>query len=145
RIGRKHPNAFRTAADAFVLHHQESKERRGSTPGERVRATDFVVPMARFYEQHGLVQNDLFGFVPELMLPDGTRDVGGARLLLELVAAKGKEWLALQWVSGGLEPLFLRRPLAALSSSRWYRLASLYWSARRRVAGVIHRFVRGRS
>jgi GT2 family glycosyltransferase len=145
RIGRKHPNAFRTAADAFVLHHQESKERRGSTPGERVRATDFVVPMARFYEQHGLVQNDLFGFVPELMLPDGTRDVGGARLLLELIAAKGKEWLALQWVSGGLEPLFLRRPLAVLSSSRWYRLASLYWSARRRVAGVIHRLVRGRS
>ena len=121
-------------ADAFVLHHMVLKERNGSTPNDLLRSVDFVVPLARFYEQHGLVQNDLFGFVHELRLPDGSCDVAGARLLLELVAAKGKEWFALQWVSGGLSSLFLRRPLATITGSRWYRLANIYWSVKRRLA-----------
>jgi GT2 family glycosyltransferase len=136
RIDRERAFSFRTAADALVLHHMESKERTGSTPNDLLRAANFVVPMARFYEQHGLVQDDLFGFVPELQLPDGSRDVAGARLLLELVTAKGKEWFALQWVSGGFTPLFLRRPLTLITGSRWYRLASIYWSVKRRLANI---------
>ena len=134
RIDRQRPFSFRTVADAFVLHHMVLKERNGSTPNDLLRSVDFVVPLARFYEQHGLVQNDLFGFVHELRLPDGSCDVAGARLLLELVAAKGKEWFALQWVSGGLSSLFLRRPLATITGSRWYRLANIYWSVKRRLA-----------
>jgi GT2 family glycosyltransferase len=134
RIDRQRPFSFRTAADAFVLHHMASKQRTGSTQNDLLRSVDFLVPMARFYEQHGLVQDDLFGFVPELQLPDGSRDVAGARLLLELVTAKGKEWFALQWVSGGFSSLFLRRPLATITRSRWYRLANIYWSSKRRLA-----------
>jgi len=48
------------AAEAFHSHHQETKERKGSAPDELVRAVDFVVPMAHFYMQHGLIQDDLF-------------------------------------------------------------------------------------
>ncbi len=136
RIDRQRPFSFRTVADALVLHHMASKARTGSTPNDLLRSAGFIVPMARFYEQHGLVQNDLFGFVPELQLPDGSFDVAGARLLLELVTAKGKEWFALQWVSGGLSPLFLHRPLATITGSRWYRLANIYWSVKRRLAGI---------
>ncbi|MGH9423877.1 MAG: glycosyltransferase family 2 protein, partial [Thermoanaerobaculia bacterium] len=139
RIDRERPFSFRTAADAFVLHHMASKERTGSTPNDLLRAAGFVVPMARFHEQHGLVQDDLFGFVPELQLPDGSRDVAGARLLLDLVTAKGKDWFALQWISGGFTPLFLRRPLALITGSRWYRLASIYWSVKRRLADIFRR------
>jgi GT2 family glycosyltransferase len=131
RIAQAEPDAFRTAADALVLHHQQSKERQGSHRDELLRATRFLAPLARFYERHGLVQDDLFGLVRELALPDEGRDVAAARLLLELVMAKGSDWVALQWLSGGLEPLFLRQPLAALTSSRWYRLASLYWRVRK--------------
>jgi GT2 family glycosyltransferase len=141
RIERQHPGSFRTAAEAFVLHHQESKERKGSAPNELRRAVDFIEPMAHFYRQHGLVQDDVFGFVSELTMPDGTRDIAAARLLLELVMAKGREWTALQWVTGGLSPLFLRRRLTVVTSSRWFRLASVYWSLRRRMAAALTKVV----
>jgi GT2 family glycosyltransferase len=141
RIEQQQPGSFRTAAEAFVLHHQETKERKGSAPNELLRAVDFVVPMAHFYMQHGLIQDDLFGFVSELTMPDGTRDIAAARLLLELVTAKGREWTALHWVTGALSPLFLRRPLTEVTSSRWFRLASAYWSLRRRAAAAIKRVV----
>ncbi|HEV7484850.1 MAG TPA: glycosyltransferase [Thermoanaerobaculia bacterium] len=136
RIDRQRAFSFRTAADALVLHYSVSKERTGSTPNDLLRSAGFIVPMAHFYDQHGLVQHDLFGFVPELQLPDGSFDVAGARLLLELVTAKGKEWFALQWVSGGLSSLFLHRRLATITGSRWYRLANVYWSVKRRLAGI---------
>jgi GT2 family glycosyltransferase len=137
RIEQQYPGSFRTASEAFVLHHQESKERKGSAPNELLRAVDFVVPIAHFYTRHGLIQEDLFGFVSELTMPDGTRDVAAARLLLELVTAKGREWTALHWVTGGLSPLFLRRPFIEVTSSRWFRLASFYWSARRAIRKVV--------
>jgi hypothetical protein len=84
-----------------------------------------------------LIQEDLFGFVSELTMPDGTRDIAAARLLLELVSAKGRDWTALHWVTGGLSPLFLRRPLIELTTSRWFRLASFYWSARQAIRKVV--------
>jgi hypothetical protein len=142
RIGRHHPRAFRTVPDAFVLHHQQSKERQGSDDAEILRLVRFLPPMARFYQQHGLILDDLFGFVSELQLPDGTRDVAAARLLLELVAEKGPQWLAMQWIAGGLSPLFQRRPLLALTNSRWFRLASGYWTARVRIAAALRRLLR---
>lgn len=80
-------------------------------------------PLARFYSKHGLIQEDLFGFVPELTMPDGARDVAAARLLLELANAKGPEWMALQWLQGGLDTLFTRAPLL---TSKWGRLGQFY-------------------
>ncbi|MCU1245880.1 MAG: glycosyltransferase, partial [Acidobacteria bacterium] len=142
RIGRRHPRSFRTAPEAFVLHHQQSKERHGSDDAEILRIVDFLSPVARFYEQHGLILDDLFGFVPELQLPDGTRDVAAARLLLELVTEKGPQWVAMQWIAGGLSPLFQRRPLMALTTSRWFRLASDYWTVRFRIAAALRRLLR---
>jgi GT2 family glycosyltransferase len=142
RIGRRYPRAFRTVPDAVVLHHQQSKERQGSDAAEILRLAHFLPPMARFYEQHGLILDDLFGFVSELQLPDGTRDVAAARLLLELVTEKGPEWVAMQWLAGALSPLFQRRPLMALTTSRWFRLASYYWTVRVRIAAALRRLLR---
>ncbi|MBV9495062.1 MAG: glycosyltransferase [Acidobacteria bacterium] len=133
RITRALPHAFRTAPDALVLHHQETKERRGSDAAEIGRAVDFLVPIARFYERHGLVMEDFFGFVPELQLPDGGRDVGAARILLELMTLKGGDWVAAQWTDGGLESLFLRREFLQMRSSRWYQLADRYWRLRNKL------------
>ncbi|HWW61279.1 MAG TPA: glycosyltransferase [Thermoanaerobaculia bacterium] len=101
RIHQCHPRAFITAPHALALHHHISKERRDASAAERLRAMDFIVPLAHFYARHGLVQEDLFAFVPEL-----NRDVRAARLLLELVATKGGHWTALQWMYGELTPLF---------------------------------------
>lgn len=142
RIHQVYPQAFRTAPDALVLHHQETKERRGSAPAELQRTVPFIAAISHFYTRHGLVLDDLFGFVPELVLADGTRDVAAARLLLELVAAKGGEWLSLQWVTGGLAPFFLRKPLSEVMASRAYRLARLYWSACSRAARLLRRVLR---
>jgi GT2 family glycosyltransferase len=142
RIGRRHPHAFRTAPEVLVLHHQQSKERQGSDDAEILRLSHFLPPMARFYQQHGLVLDDLFGFVSELQLPDGTRDVAAARLLLELVAEKGAEWVAVQWIAGGLSPLFQRRPLLALTTSRWFRLANGYWALRVQITAGLRRLLR---
>jgi len=85
--------------------------------------------MARFHQIHGRVLDLLFGFVPELTSPGGQRDVVAARLLLDLIAARGADWTLLRWLDGGLAPLFqagprdeLRRQLEAtraeLASSR---------------------------
>jgi len=73
RIEQQYPGSFRTASEAFVLHHQESKERKGSAPNELLRAAGFIVPMAHFYARHGLIQEDLFGFVSELTMRRNAR------------------------------------------------------------------------
>lgn len=101
RINQRRTRAFLTAPHALALHHHVSKERRDASACERLRAMDFIVPMAHFYAKHGLIQEDLFAFVPEL-----NRDVRAARLLLELVETKGRDWTALQWMTGDLTPLF---------------------------------------
>lgn len=137
RVTRALPHAFRTAPDSFVLHHQETKERRGSDATEIARTVDFLVPIAHFYERHGLVMEDVFGFVPELQLPNGGRDVGAAQILLELMTLKGRDWVAAQWTAGGLESLFLRRPFLQMRSSRWYRLADRYWGLRNRLRRLV--------
>jgi hypothetical protein len=66
--------------------------------------------MARFHQLHGRVLDNLFGFVPELTSPSGERDVAAARLLLDLIAARGVDWTLLHWLNGGLAPLFQAGP-----------------------------------
>jgi hypothetical protein len=46
--------------------------------------------------------------MPELCGRDGEPDWDAARLVLELVGAKGTDWVLAEWYSGGLAPLLER-------------------------------------
>jgi hypothetical protein len=61
---------------------------------------------ARFYRRHGkLLDGALFDLVPELNDLHGGHDLAAARLLMELVDAKGPDWTFMEWMNGGLERL----------------------------------------
>jgi hypothetical protein len=75
----------------------------------------------------------LFGLVPELREKSGACDAAAARLFLELLSSRGAQWMVSEWLRGGLAPLF--RPggqeLQKIYASRWWRVATSYWSLRR--------------
>jgi GT2 family glycosyltransferase len=106
RLGRSRPAAqFLCVPAALALHHQELKGPRGA-PAEAVfRSLAFLAAIAHFYRVHGLVLDGVFVFAPRLAVA-GHRDTAAARLLLELVLARGTDWLAQEWIGGGLAPLF---------------------------------------
>ncbi|HXO43054.1 MAG TPA: glycosyltransferase, partial [Thermoanaerobaculia bacterium] len=110
RVQARWPGSLRRAVEALGLHHQQEKERRGSGLVGIGDALPFLAAMARFYQLHGRILDSLFGFVPELTSPSGQRDVVAARLLLDLIAARGVDWTLLQWLNGGLAPLFQAGP-----------------------------------
>jgi hypothetical protein len=106
RLGRRHPaGVLRRHPAALVLHHHQIKGPRGTTPDEIFAALPFLQAIAHFYRVHGLILDGAFAFAPEL-LHDGRFDVAAARLLLELLLARGVDWLAMEWLRGGLAPLF---------------------------------------
>jgi hypothetical protein len=43
--------------------------------------------------------------MPELMRTDGTRDLVGARLVMELASTHSSDWLLMEWMNGGLDPV----------------------------------------
>jgi GT2 family glycosyltransferase len=152
RVQARWPGSLRRVVEALGLHHQQEKGRRGSGLVGIGDALPFLAAMARFHQLHGRVLDVVFGFVPELTSPTGERDLAAARLLLDLIAARGVDWTLLNWLNGGLAPLFqagpraeLRRALeasraeletsraelAAIHGSRWWRAAGAYWSWRR--------------
>jgi hypothetical protein len=58
-------------------------------------------------ERNGVVLDvDLAIRLPLLKLESGAVDIAAVRLLLELVSARGIEWVASEWLGGGLAPLF---------------------------------------
>lgn len=62
---------------------------------------------AQFLERHGLLLGDrLAQLVPELRDPRGELDSAAANLLLTLVTSRGPEWTLMQWMNGGLDPIF---------------------------------------
>ncbi len=106
RVGRLHPGAvFQCQPAALVLHHHELKGPRGSSPAEIFSALPFLQAIAHFYRVHGLILEGAFVFAPELVHADRW-DAAAARLLLELLLARGPEWLGVEWLGGGLAPLF---------------------------------------
>jgi hypothetical protein len=60
---------------------------------------------ARFYERHGALLETVFDLVPELTDAAGVRDERAARLLMELVLAKGTDWTLMEWMNGNLDGL----------------------------------------
>lgn len=62
---------------------------------------------AEFMELHGLVLSERLGqLVPELRDGKGELSVPAAQLLLSLAASRDAAWILMNWMNGGLEPLF---------------------------------------
>jgi GT2 family glycosyltransferase len=128
RVEARWPGSLRRVVEALGLHHQQEKGRRGSGLVGIGDVLPFLAALARIHQAHGRILDVLFAFVPELISPSGERDVDAARLLLELIAARGTDWTLLNWLNGGLAPLFQAGPRTelrrALDASRAELLAS---------------------
>jgi GT2 family glycosyltransferase len=149
RVRRSESTPFRRCAHAFVLHHQVSKERSSSAPEELARVVPYVQSIARFYQAHGMVLDAIFGMVPELRSENSESDAEAAREFLEIVLAKGPDWMLSHWLAGDLHLLFRgelglprRRQeseLHRIRTSRWWNVADRYWKTRNRILGLLRR------
>ncbi|HUB76582.1 MAG TPA: glycosyltransferase family A protein, partial [Solirubrobacteraceae bacterium] len=137
RVSAQRPAALRRSREALAVRCLE----RPLAPGGWEAASaevDALVDHAAFYARHRLVlANDLEAILPGLTR-DGELDVARARLLLELVGAKGAAWTHAEWLGGRLAPLiehdggvgeaefdWLRSraaTLAAVERGGWWRL-----------------------
>jgi glycosyltransferase involved in cell wall biosynthesis/GT2 family glycosyltransferase len=127
RVSLTRPCAFRRSREALVLHHRPARQFEGSGPRSGARAIELLAACARFYERHGLLLGPwLSELVPELRSADGTCDLAGARVLMELLLAKGPAWTSAAWTDGTLSGLLsagrrqadLRSAEAALERAR---------------------------
>ena len=105
RVTRRWPDAFRRSAEAVAIH---TSPKRPPEAGFAARslAADHLGAHARFFERHRLLlAPSLFEMVPELVDEHGERDIAAARLLMELVLARGSDWAIMEWMNGGLASL----------------------------------------
>ena len=63
RVESEVPGSLRRCPSALVLHHQVAKGRLGSSAADVAHAIRFCEPIAHFYARHGLVMEELFGWV----------------------------------------------------------------------------------
>jgi hypothetical protein len=106
RVARARPGSFRRSREALAFHQQmPSAPLDPSWPGI-VHRVELLSAAARFYTRHGaLLAPSVFELLPELRAADGTYDLGSARMLMELIAARGQEWTAGAWARGDLRTL----------------------------------------
>jgi GT2 family glycosyltransferase len=105
RVAKANAGSFRRSREALVLHHT-SPERELTDFACRSRLVELLPSYARFYELHGLLLGPwLFDHLPDLRAEDGSLNLSGARLLMELVLAKGPDWLLMEWMNGDLDGL----------------------------------------
>jgi GT2 family glycosyltransferase len=114
RVARARSGAFRRCRDALALHRLVLKHP-GSTPLERRSfAVTYLDACARFYARHHvLLAPAVFDLLPELRADDGTPDVAGVRLLMELLSAKGPEWTLAAWMAGDFDSILTIRQARA--------------------------------
>jgi hypothetical protein len=137
RVALTRPGCFRRSREARALHRVTTRMDAGADYTTRSRAADLLLSHARFYERHGLLlETGLADLVPELRGRDGELRTGAARLLMELLLARGGDWVFMEWMNGGLAPLlrddaqeelldFLRERHATLErveNGGWWRL-----------------------
>jgi hypothetical protein len=85
------------------VHH--SRRTFEATPdfASRSRMVELLGSYARFYELHGrLLGPFLFDHFPDLRAQDGSCDLAAARVLMELVSARGVDWAFMTWMNGDL-------------------------------------------
>jgi hypothetical protein len=107
RVEAARPGSLRRCREAIALHHG-----RGRVPSESCElarvfgVVELLASQAAFLARHGAVLDvDLVALLPQLRLSTGRPDIVAVRLLLELVAARGVEWTACEWLGGRLGPL----------------------------------------
>ncbi len=116
RVSQARGDSFRRSREALVLHHSAPKDPPTTDFASRSRMVELLLSYARFYELHGLLLGPwLFDHVPELRTDDGRVDVAAARLLMELVIAKGADWTFMEWMNGDMDGLIA----ANLNKLRW--------------------------
>lgn len=95
RLNQKGNGRFYRCVEAVALHFHESKlPDRSLTLGEKRRLSlPYIEAIAAFHSRHGLIIQNLFDFIPELVSPNHEPDVVSSKLLLTLVSARGYEWL----------------------------------------------------
>ena len=109
RVALERPDAFRRCREAVAVHYGTAPTF-GPLFHRRSVAVERLSAFAYFLERHGrLMEGDLGGWAPELLRPDGSLDLDATRLLLELVTAKGTDWVFAEWYAGRLAAL-LERP-----------------------------------
>ncbi len=106
RISLERPGSFRRSREALVFHQLALK-----TPTRNLasneRRIELLGAATHFYRRHGVVMGPwaFDSVLPELRANDGTSDFASARLLMELLTAKGPEWTLAAWNSGELTGL----------------------------------------
>jgi flagellar biosynthesis chaperone FliJ len=106
RVSKARPDCFRRSREALVLHLAQPKNWGGSDFASRSQTVDLLASFARFYQVHGrLLGPWLFHHAQQLCADDGSCDLSAARILMELVAAKGSDWTLMAWMNGDLDSL----------------------------------------
>jgi len=130
RVARERPSSFRRSRDALALHRLT--ERPVFHTGLETRLAR-AAACARFYERHGVLLGPwLFDTVPELRAEDGSCDLAGARLLMELISRNGPEWTLSAWQDGQLWGLLGAHRLKARLRTASAELARAHEAARSR-------------
>ncbi len=119
RIALECPGCFRRSREAVVIHDRLLPPPPPQDFEMRSRAVDLLVAHAAFYRRHGLLLAPaLFDLVHQLKDQDGESDAAGARVLLELVLARGPDWVFMEWMNGGLRDLLHGRHADELARLR---------------------------
>lgn len=109
RVLRGKPDSFRRVRESLILHHPDHKSGWRRDFIGRANLTRFIATEAYFYRTHGRLIRvpgmDVFAMMPELTSTDGTFDLRGARLVMELANTHSRDWLLMEWMNGGLDPV----------------------------------------
>lgn len=106
------PGSLRRCPDAKVIAPAETLRPDGASLVARAAATRALPAHAKFFKLHDrILAEPLLEIVPELRKPDGALNTKAAKLLLELVSARGADWTLMEWMNGNLDPLLQWRPV----------------------------------
>jgi GT2 family glycosyltransferase/exopolysaccharide biosynthesis predicted pyruvyltransferase EpsI len=109
RVAQTQPGCFRRSREAVLLHHAEHKPWGRPDFVSRAKWVRLIATAAYFYQVHGLLLGapgvDVFSIMPELTRTNETLDLVGARLIMELASTHSTDWLLMEWMNGGLDPI----------------------------------------
>ncbi len=109
RIARAKPGCFRRSREALAVHHVNNKPWGGQDFVSRAIMVHCIRTAAHFYRKHGKLLRvpgmDVFTIMPQLTRTDETLDLVGARLVMELAGTHSADWLLMEWINGGLDPV----------------------------------------
>lgn len=152
------PGGLLACPTAVVTAPSDAQRPAGADLAERARSARELPSHARFFECHGLLlYARLTELVPELGALPPDRGLAAAKLLLAQVSARGPEHTLMEWMNGGLDPLFSKpasgaaneidgdrldwlesrnATLVAIENGGWWRLRARLQPLRRAVGAV---------